>query len=787
MNVSKHKLKINTLLSPRLAENKGLRSIFSPGIEQEKAIEQLHEKLKFLEIENNELRNEIAFNSGDREKIEYYLRLRRSLVEEIEKLKRERVGEELNFNTELEKVRQENVYLTECLEKERVEKAIMMCSKSNEEDLFSTQITKSPPKKGKLKFFQNEYDATSNFSEDIKEPIAMISTGNDYSKTKSPVKEGLYNQLFLSSQNLNFLEEVNAINSNSNSYLPIINELEERIRTFETIIYQKDKQIDELREVKKEDLNKINKQLEDLKREGEIWKAKYTAVLGTNKTMGQEYTDNNEKTLQSYKVSMGKTIFDFESKILHLEKLCNKYEEDIKALLRMNNEIEIKKHEENENLKTNLSIVNENYRNLNNGYDDNLKMLNTQLETLKKLYISRENDFVQVTNYYNETIKTYARPLHEINNKEHINSIHKTFADQVKENESLKLSLEHSIKEHTKLQNEYINSKPKMRQRVEEVMEQCEKIVKQLSANHNSIEAKLDYLYNFMNFFDEKFVFFNTLIEDKRKMEQKYDLIDCQLKMIDLDGKNEEIAKLKEHVFKMTRDIELKNGLIRDYEELIDKISLNQTNSKIKPKLVPEEIVLKLKAEVAMLANQILQLSQTKEGIEKFYQVELGNLMLIVRQKNEKIDELSNIIRKMENDISGKKETIFNLWMLEFKEFKDKLLTMTDIKSIIERFKIEGEELNIFKETLNDEELILLREEIKIKDQIYKESQKNHENEKAKLTDMLEGYRKTIKTKIETFDKVVSMKEGLIDSIKYHMDSLSKIDTNKRNVSISLS
>jgi hypothetical protein len=780
MSVSKPKL--HALLSPRLgSERKDIGEMLRlKDSNQEKIIEQLHEKLRFLEIENNELRNEIASNSSDRERIEYYLRLRRSLVEEIEKVQKERINDELNFNTELTKLRQEVCHLNECLDKEKVEKAILMSTKSNEEDLFSTQMSKSP-KKGKLKFFQNEYDAMSNFSEDIKEPIALLSTANDFNKTKSMHKEGLYNHLFMSSQN-NFLEEANPINNNSNSYLPIINELEERIRSFEAIIVQKDKLIDELREVKKDDLGRINKQIDDLRKEAETWKAKYTTVLGTNKAIGQEYLDSNTKSLEGHKVSMGKTVYDFEKKILHLEKQCEKYEEDIKTLIRMQNQVEGSKNEENENLKANLGVVIENYGNLNKGYDDNFKMLNSQLETLKKLYISRENEFVHVTNYYNDAIKTYAKPLHEINNREHINYVHKTFADQVKEIEHLKTSLENAIRDHTKLQNEYLNTKPRMRQRVEEAMSQCEKIIKQLSANHNSIEAKLDYLYNFMNFFDEKFVFFNTLIEDKRKMEQKYDLMDCQLKMIDIDGKNEEIAKLKEHVFKMTRDIEVKNSLIRDYEELIDKISQNQNNPKYKQKMVPEETVLKLKAEIAMLANQILQLCQTKEGIEKFYQVELDNCMYIIRQKNEKIDDLSNVIRKMENDISGKKETIFNLWMLEFKEFKDKLLTMTDIKSIIERFKIEGEELNVFRETLQDEELVLLREEMKVKDQIYKESQKTYESEKASLTDMLDGYRKTIKTKIDTFDKVVAMKEGLMDSIRKHSEGIGSIDTHKRNV-----
>jgi len=97
-----------------------------------------------------------------------------------------------------------------------------------------------------------------------------------------------------------------------------------------------------------------------------------------------------------------------------------------------------------------------------------------------------------------------------------------------------------------------------------------------------------------------------------------------------------------------------------------------------------------------------------------------------------KVEELRSVIRKMENDFVGKKETIFNLWILEFKEFKENLMTIADIKAIIERFKIEGEELTEHKDRVYNEELYLLRQEIKVKDDSFDEMKKTFDIERKK-------------------------------------------------------
>jgi hypothetical protein len=62
---------------------------------------------------------------------------------------------------------------------------------------------------------------------------------------------------------------------------------------------------------------------------------------------------------------------------------------------------------------------------------------------------------------------------------------------------------------------------------------------------------------------------------------------------------------------------------------------------------------------------------------------------------------------------------------MEFKEFKENLFTMTEIKNVVHKFHVEGEELRLNNERIYAEELLMLRDEMKVKDDIIKDLKKN--------------------------------------------------------------
>lgn len=82
------------------------------------------------------------------------------------------------------------------------------------------------------------------------------------------------------------------------------------------------------------------------------------------------------------------------------------------------------------------------------------------------------------------------------------------------------------------------------------------------------------------------------------------------------------------------------------------------------------------------------------------------------------------MINKLEHDFSAKKDTIYNLWLMEFKEFKENLFTMTEIKECLVKFNVQGEEIKIFADRIYSEELLLLREEMKVKDKLAEDIKK---------------------------------------------------------------
>jgi len=70
----------------------------------------------------------------------------------------------------------------------------------------------------------------------------------------------------------------------------------------------------------------------------------------------------------------------------------------------------------------------------------------------------------------------------------------------------------------------------------------------------------------------------------------------------------------------------------------------------------------------------------------------------------------------MHNDYFGKKESIFHLWMLEFEEFKEKLLSINELKNVINKFEDKTSDLKTLQKNVYEEELTYLRQEVSVKE-----------------------------------------------------------------------
>jgi hypothetical protein len=781
----------------------------------------MNEKIKYLEIENNELKKEISMKSSDKEKMDYYLRLRRDLLEELERNKNERSALEIKHNTEIQKLQEEMNSLASKfkLQSARSDEEFLQSERSIKQDNFvsTNNFNASTKVSGKFgagssKYFQNilSEEINSNFPDDNFNLYPHMSSGvnlnlfgstNKKVSSKEEEKESspknintMFSSTLMPNSGMNISQQEDNLknesiqNLNVNPFLPIIADLEDRIKLLETALEKKNEECEILSYGSSKNRTENVSEIERLMKEIESWKQKYVLALSSKKSLSQEFQELYETQSENYRKNSEKTIYELEKKIHIIEKMNDKYEEDFQKLSKISAETENTRHSEIEGLKAYCrSIINE-YEQLYKQYEENLKTLTKQIDSMRQLYSARETEFINITSYYTETIKEYSKAITDINNPPNVKILEDNFATQSKELEELRIKTESLIKELGDIRLEYLEARPKMRQSVQGAMDNYEKNISNIMDHHNNLESKLDRIYEFVEFFDTKFQFFNSLLEDNKKAQEKISQLECDLKMIDLESREKQMFELREEISKLQREVEIKNNLISQYEVELpryqEQVNSSQRNSKKMKENAPDETVFKLKTEIALLKNQIAGLTKGKDGIEKFYQVELRNMMNKINEKNEKIEELLSIIRKLENDFRGKKETTFNLWTLEFKEFKESLITISDIKILIEKFKVMGEELNAHKDRVYSEELYLLRQEVKGKDDFSSIMKNNFESDRKNLEDLIAHYKNTIDEKIKAYDMLQNQKKLELNGLVYEKNRLESIHNEKKNVKI---
>lgn len=778
----------------------------------------LTDKIRFLEAENRALSDEVTKHSSlsDKEKVSYYLRLRKELIEENEKLMSEKKMREISFKGELEKLTLEIKDLKDKLKKTPLQTIPEM--RSGNVNISNSQVpqaTQLPPSQvegfANTKFFKN-CETLAKVEEDKASIQKLLKEQKD--RQIGP-KNSIYN--------LNKKDH-------NNPFIPVIDDLEERVKLLEKTIHEKEAEILELNEVINTNEQIASRAQIALRLEINKWKEKYLLILATRKTISQEFSELNIKTTENIKKSMAKQTYDMESKILHLEKLNYKLNEDMKAMTKADHDHDKQKLSEIINLKRDLKALLENYDDLYRNYEESLKILTKQIDSIKQLYLTRENEFINLTNYYIETINDFSKPITDLANAGNARQLEEALIAQNKQTEEMRKVAEKYIKENSMIKSENFESKAIMRQKINDAMKFYDESIKNISDNHNSIESKLTKISEFMETFDQKFILFNSLIEDKKALSDKVNELEVKIRMMSNDDQTKEIINLRETNFKLSKELEAKVMLMKDMEDAqeaffnmhtdnhiknkgssntkgintgsIQNNSLGQTlisnfasaiksnlgspnsNSarKLRVKEVSADTLMKMKSEISTLSSEILLLQKSKEEIEHFYQEEVKKLISNLEEKNEIIEELKSALSKNENEHFAKKETIFNLWMIEFKEFKENLITISDIRNIVEKFKIEGGELKIQRDKLVNEEIYLLRQEIKTKDKSISDLKTNLKKENQSINEVLDQYKKHIDVRITALDNLLQQRQNEITALKNEKVRLQSIEARKKEV-----
>lgn len=787
----------------------------------EAIIAYLNDKVRFLEAENKVLRDEVINNHSftEKEKINYYLRLRKELIQENEKLVSEKKVREMNFKSTVDRL---NIDVKDLQEKLRVAK---MCPEEKNLNILSfdksfLNASQTQNQQNVINVNKNNesFTAHTKFFQNLDKEIKQ-----EEEKDKGQLAKLLKEQRERQVGPKNSIYNLNKKDHN-NPFIPVIDDLEERVKLLEQTIREKEADIMELNEVISTNEQIATRAQAALQMEINKWKEKYLLILATRKTISQEFSELNAKTTENIKNSMSKTTYDMESKILHLEKMNQKLNDDMKAIVGADHDIDHQKVTQINNLKRDLKNLMENYDDLYHNYEESLKILTKQIDSIKQLYLTRENEFINITNYYIDTINDFSKPVTDIvANPSNLKLLEESLIAQNKQTEEMRRVAEKHIKENSMIKSENFESKAIMRQKINDAMRFYDESIANISDNHHSIEEKLCKITAFMEVFDQKFILFNSLIEDKKNLTDKVNELEAKIRMLSNDDTYKEVLSLREGNYKLSKELESKVQLLKEMEEIQEAMFNYQTENHLKTKQhhgkaqehiqgtsfvsklvgsinknlespnkksimrakeVSYDTVMKMKAEIAILNSKTIELGRSKEEIENFYQEELKKLLVNIEEKNEIIDELKSIITKNENEHSSKKETIFNLWMIEFKEFKENLISISDIKNIIEKFKIEGNELKIQRDKLVSEEIYLLRQEIKTKDKSILDLKSNYKSENKNLNDMIEAYKKGIESRLSSLDNLISIKTNEVNALKNEKKRLSVIEQRKKEVSV---
>ena len=782
-------------------------------------------KVRSLEVENKGLKDELILLRGNNDVniIEYYLRLRTDLLSEIETLKETKESNELNYKNENDLLKAEVSQLKHelsVLMNQKNKVATNNNSSNNNNNIINHKIIDNtlsqrpniisdrdsvivanvPTNMNTLSMTDINTNTNANYINSIhtnNNEYPEHTTDFNINSARSHQMQFHPNQMFsLDNYNNNIsssqffrgssikreFDPSNNISTeieylgNSNDKEKV-SELEDKVMELETKLSEKDFLIKDQNDKITELHNLLHSTNEHTKNEIATWKTKYNSIISSNKTINDQYQCQFDDKIKSYKTTMETTKYELEKKIMHLETVLDHKEKDFNVQIELNRDNLLEKEHAILELKNTLQSLQSNYSLMYSHYNEHLLKLITNLNNMRNLYFTREQEFVNITKYYLDMVNEYSQPLHDNATPKH--KIEAQFVSQSKDIVKLQRQIETAASEITALTNENNDAVPKMRMKLTKTIQDYDTKLNGIVSTHGDIKTKLEVLFDFTKTMEDKLNKFNSVMEDNKKLIDKINLLECQCKMNDPQSKNNQILFLREKICRLEKETQVKTALIKDYDELFKNADTKTLNSK---SLTNDEVIIKLKSEITVLNSHINNLHKCKDNIEKFYQLELKNLIDKITCVNTANDELLGTIRKMENDFQGKKETTLNQWMLEFKEFKDNLLRIENIQSIITSFNVDGDGLTKHKEYICNEELFQLRQEIKGKDDALEQLKLSHDKENKRNERIIENYKKTTDKRMEMYDELIESRNKGINAVRNEKQKLLEFYLKKKNL-----
>ena len=682
--------------------------------------------VKQLEEENEQLYENILKmgNKKQKKSLEYYVRLKKDLLEEENKLK--------NQLSVLEN------------DKEQEKKGISF----------------------KLYNLKKKLDEKNSENKTLK---SLIDSHNKEleQKSKSLTRRNveLKNEI-----NDKKIEELEATVTNLTNALSekefTVNEQKEKIDELQ-------RQIDTLNETMNAEINDIKLQYEN------VYSASKQNEENFNK-LYEDKTNNMKNDIQSNK-------YQLEKKLVHSKNLLNHLEKENNILKNVfESDLQIKKNEVN-NLKENYEKINNLYNEFAKLCGGNLEKLKNNIKQMKEIYLDRENEIENISKIYVESMNNYAQALEETEkSKNLINTDSIENSILMNKLGEKKRILEEQINEFNKIKDESIgddlpsiqNKISNMNQNVNHLNEKQKefstKIKKVndftnfLTKNNNIVTAleqditknkkrkeDLENKIHKMNIVEDEEL--NQLKEKLQKLEQDKSTKDESIK--NYEKKFEEIIESMDNQEEVRTDVLKRLGdQIKNYQSQIDKLLESKDNMQA----YYIEEVKKLKDKIQMITAENNELKNDNVQIQQENKSR-KNIDDLCNKEYTEFKDAFYSISDIENMISE-----FNKSSEEIKGLRENLLADEFLK-IKEDIKIKKKELKILKNTTKDNATSTNR--VSTNKSIITSTSINANTNmiKKKPENEIDEINRNIKLKLKIYNSLVNKKIKEVNGLEQHI------------------
>ena len=357
----------NQTLSPIDSDTRGLTfyksniNQFTSSPESNSAIEMscyLKEKVALLEKENQMLKNELTLKMTEKEKFEYFLRLRKELIEEVQSLRGENNRKEIKYEVEIAKLEEQIKVMKNrenTIEREIMEKFQKQFASSPTKSLRSVRMGGKTPKisPGKPSPHRSLFKDGEITNRSGKFNIELVNSASGTGNKKVNFGDDEYydnnigsdlklgdNEMDENNENLedsNFIDTISRQSSHlENPYTRLMMELKNQIKYLEHSNVEKEERYSAL----KLDFDNANykkqQEVDLLQKSLKNWQYEYNKQLVKNKTIYDEFVEMSDIKEKSIKDTQTNFNNDLTKKIMHLEKVNSNLTREMEKINELN-------------------------------------------------------------------------------------------------------------------------------------------------------------------------------------------------------------------------------------------------------------------------------------------------------------------------------------------------------------------------------------------------------------------------------------------------------------------